>query len=282
MVWGYDDKIEIFKKLISEKKLGNAYLFYGEPEIGKFTFAKELAYLIETASLNQNTPLLDTLILDIKNEKEYEANNGEEKKEEGADEETLSKNRIIEAKDFLYKSPLISERKTLIINDSQNLTREAQSALLKIVEEPPEKSLIIFIAPDKDVLFPPLLSRLIKIYFPTLPKSKVFNFIKEKYKLDDKKSQEIANASFGRIGRAIKILTEEKKEKLDDENINDLEEYINQVILRLYFKDLQKNVKILKFFIERNTIIKKYKRYNLNLKLQKMVIDATLKKYGKI
>ena len=42
MLIGLEEKIEDFKKLIKEDKLRQSYLFFGEPQIGKFTFASSL------------------------------------------------------------------------------------------------------------------------------------------------------------------------------------------------------------------------------------------------
>ena len=45
------------------------------------------------------------------------------------------------------------------------LTVEAQNALLKITEEPPASSLIIFISSDLESILPTILSRMEKVYF---------------------------------------------------------------------------------------------------------------------
>lgn len=265
MIWGYDDKINFFQRLIEEKKLKQAYLFYGEPEIGKFTFAKHLASFIETGKWEDKKLLIDSLFLNLNDQDDL-----------AGGKETLGIEKILEAENFLYQRPLTSERKILIINDAHKLTREAQAALLKIVEEPPQKALIIFIAKEKRELFPALLSRLEKIYFPTLPTKKIEEFLKSTYELDEKKAQKIAGLSFGRVGRAI-TLTLQKNTKNKE---TDIEEKIKNIILQLYEDNLQKNCFTLKFLLEKEVEIKRYKRYNLNIKLQEKVINSFLKKQG--
>jgi len=49
--------------------------------------------------------------------------------------------------------------KTAIINNAQNLTIEAQNALLKTLEEPPKNSQIILTAPNAESLLPTIISR---------------------------------------------------------------------------------------------------------------------------
>jgi len=259
MIWGYEDKITLFKKLINENKLAQAYLFYGEPEIGKFTFAKKIALFLETANEKTEKPLIDTLIFDYK------------------ENESIGIKEIIEAENFLYQMPLISERKTLIINNAENLTQEAQAALLKIIEEPPEKGLIIFITQNPYSLYETLLSRMIKIYFPILSKEKIKKGLMEIFGLGENDAEKIAKESLGRMGRAINILN--KKIKESDEEI---ENYISSLILKLYTQNLQKNSFLLKLLLEKETFIKKYKKYNLNIKLQKKALEILLKKHGRI
>ena len=72
---------------------------------------------------------------------------------------------MLHLKYFLWQKPNRSLKRLAIINEAENLTSEAQNAALKIVEEPPESSLIIFIAKTSEDLFSTLTSRLQKIYF---------------------------------------------------------------------------------------------------------------------
>jgi DNA polymerase III delta prime subunit len=60
---------------------------------------------------------------------------------------------------FLVLKPFGAGRKTVLIKEAQNLTREAQNALLKTLEEPPVSSLIILTAPDAALLLATIISR---------------------------------------------------------------------------------------------------------------------------
>lgn len=48
---------------------------------------------------------------------------------------------------------------SVIINDAQSLTPEAQNAFLKTLEEPPENTVIILLAENEDQLLPTVVSR---------------------------------------------------------------------------------------------------------------------------
>lgn len=65
--------------------------------------------------------------------------------------------KLMQKKIFL--KPLRSKQKAIIIKDAQLLTIEAQNAMLKILEEPPEHTIIILTAENKQSLLPTIFSR---------------------------------------------------------------------------------------------------------------------------
>ena len=132
--------------------MSHAYLFFGGNEGDrnpKFDFAWSLANFLENGKFEKPIgPLAELLIIN--------------KSEEGA----IGIDAMRSLKHFLYQKPIFSRCRTVIIRDAEEMTQEAQNAVLKIVEEPPVQSLIIFIARNENNLFPTLFSRLQKIYFP--------------------------------------------------------------------------------------------------------------------
>lgn len=59
----------------------------------------------------------------------------------------------------IFLKPLAGNTKATIIKNSQNLTPEAQNALLKVLEEPPPNTVIILTTQNKDLLLPTIRSR---------------------------------------------------------------------------------------------------------------------------
>ncbi len=249
MIFGHSGKIKLFKKLADENKLNHAYLFFGENGIGKFFFAKHLAYFLEFGEFElKEEPLLDLKII--------KAN---EKGNIGID-------IVHELKNFLWQTPLGSKKRFVIINGAEDLTTEAQSSLLKIVEEPPRDTLLVFIANETQALFPPLLSRLEKIYFYKLAKNEIEKILMENYKVSASKAKTIASDSFGRIGLALEALNKEKKELTENEEFL---KSISDKILSLRKENIYANINKISWLLEREVLIK---RYNLNPSLQKKAI----------
>ena len=254
MLFGHEDKIKAFKKLIGEGKLSHAYLFYGDAQIGKFSFAAALANFLEFGKFEiLSEPLVDTKIF---------APN---------DMGTISIDAVRGIKHFLWQTPFRSPKKLAIIDEAQALTREAQGALLKIVEEPPPHGLLIFIASSLEVFSPPLLSRLIKIYFRRLPDEKLEKILIENFNAAPAKAKTIAENSFGRIGLALGLLNGGKTNEAEDNLENDLE----NEILALRKRDIFKNAVLIAWLLEKESALKKY---NLNKNLQKKAIETKLYK----
>jgi len=66
---------------------------------------------------------------------------------------------IKEIQKKIYLKPLRGDRKGVILKDAQLLTTEAQNALLKLLEEPPNGTLLILIADSLGDLLPTIRSR---------------------------------------------------------------------------------------------------------------------------
>lgn len=143
---------------------------------------------------------------------------------------------------FLWQKPLLSSRKTLIINEAHNLTLIAQNALLKITEESPPHSLVILIIKELEEIIPTLLSRFQKVYFPPV----------------DKKS-DISIKNFLEASKKEKL--DILKSFLDNENLD----VFVQALMSELDKNPIKNVNLLKELSHRWTMIS---RYNTNKKLQ--------------
>jgi hypothetical protein len=59
----------------------------------------------------------------------------------------------------LFLKPIKSPTKAIILEDAHLLTTEAQNALLKVLEEPPDHTIIILSSDSKETLLPTIISR---------------------------------------------------------------------------------------------------------------------------
>jgi DNA polymerase-3 subunit delta' len=91
-----------------------------------------------------------------------------------------------------------------IIDDADTMNRQSQNALLKILEEPPAKSLLILISHRLGAMLPTILSRTSVFHFKPLEDSEIRTFL---HRYADPKPQEtedrIVTLAEGSIGRAL-------------------------------------------------------------------------------
>ena len=257
MLIGQKNLIKLFKKMADNDKLFHAYLFFGEPQVGKFLFAVSLANYLEYGVFEEPKKILgETLIIFP-----------DEKNKIGIESARKLQN-------FLFQSPILSKKRIVIIRDAENLTPEAQNALLKIVEDNPPFSLIIFISADENSFFPALISRLQKIYFSRVAETEIEKYLKNicGEKAEAQKIEKAVKKSFGRPGRAIASL-KMKNEKskilniefdLDDIINNNIDEFFENRLIELRDSGY-KDINFAKEILKRLSLIK---MFNVNKKLQ--------------
>lgn len=267
MLCGHKELNKSFSLLHQKANLAHGYIFFGEPQVGKFSFALSLANYLENQIFDKPAKTLsEALII----------------KEIGIDS-------VREIKSFLWQKPLNSAKRTVIIDDADLLTSEAQSAILKIAEEPPEHSLIILIVSNLNNVLPPILSRLQKVYFSRVSSKEIETYLIDVLNIEKAKAIEITKSAYGRPGRAISLINEniyteagesvKKFLKLSDYNKS---QFIKQLVedqkdkpelLDLFFENLIialrhdpiKNSRMLKSVLSRLFLIKSY---NVNKRLQ--------------
>ncbi|MDB5164116.1 MAG: holB: polymerase delta subunit [Candidatus Saccharibacteria bacterium] len=95
----------------------------------------------------------------------------------------------------------------ILIEDAQGLTREAQNAFLKLLEEPPADLVIIMTVSSLGLLLPTIISRAQLIHLKPVPKSQVLGYFSEQgFAVKD--TERAYHLSDGRLGLMHAILQE--------------------------------------------------------------------------
>ncbi len=189
MIVGHELIIQDLTRLADRRQLPHGLLFFGPRRTGKRLVATALGHYLEHGKFKaEHIALSDTLVL---------APN-----EEG----TIGVDEARALQRFLSLRPNVSPYRTAIVDGAEALSAEAQNALLKITEEPPESALIILIASDPEVLLPTLRSRLQRFYFGSASSSSIASWLERSCKAPSAKAREAASASRGIPGLAWAML----------------------------------------------------------------------------
>ena len=92
-----------------------------------------------------------------------------------------------------------------LIDDAHLMNKEAQSALLKTLEEPKEKSIIILITAFPELLLPTIISRVEKIRFSLVPQKEILDSLVKKG-FSQELLKGLVDFSLGRVGEVIYLL----------------------------------------------------------------------------
>lgn len=124
-------------------------------------------------------------------------------------EKTIGIENIRYIQKKLFLKPIKSDFKSIIIDSFKGITIEGQNALLKVLEEPPASTIIIIIAPNKNLFLPTIISRckLIEI-------KEKFHFSDESFLIHQKKIKEILNAGVGEKLKLAQDLGQNREETL--------------------------------------------------------------------
>ena len=105
----------------------------------------------------------------------------------------------------LSLKPYEGEAKTLIIWMPEYLRNES-NALLKLIEEPPQKTYFILVAENSDALLATITSRTQLVKIPKYTEEETATFLRDKYALEHKKAEQIAYLSEGNFRKAIDLV----------------------------------------------------------------------------
>ncbi len=104
-------------------------------------------------------------------------------------------------------------KRVILIDDAECLTIEAQNALLKILEQPPEDTIFILSTSNPTKLLVTVLSRLNLIRIINPEKNQFIKYLEDQG-IDKDKARQALAISGGTIGLAIAVATEDKNHPL--------------------------------------------------------------------
>lgn len=122
--------------------------------------------------------------------------------------------------------PYEGGRSVVIIENSHDLTQQAQNALLKTLEEPPEHVVILLLAETLATLLPTILSRCSVYKMARLGQQDVIAVLRGRGYAQDERTLHAAAMADGRPGRALELLLDEGYWTLRDKALAVLEQLV--------------------------------------------------------
>ncbi|MDC7994989.1 DNA polymerase III subunit [Altibacter sp. HG106] len=118
---------------------------------------------------------------------------------------------VDEAAEMMKKLSLKSYEggvKVMIIWMADKMNLESANKTLKLIEEPPDKTVLILITENEEDILPTIYSRCQKITFPLLAEADLQLALQEKVRLEAALAQKIAHRAQGNYHNALRLLDE--------------------------------------------------------------------------
>ena len=188
--------------MVQKKRITHAALLAGPKGVGKKSFARLMAaaFLCEKDSpcfsCNSCKKVLEGKHPDVTEITEF------------TKPRSFSVDEVRRIRREAYISPNEGEKRIFILANAESMGIEAQNALLKIIEEPPQHAIFILTVQDAIALLPTVLSRVVTIPISPVDEKTVEQLVADK--TPDKELLATACAlSQGSIGRASEIIENE-------------------------------------------------------------------------
>ncbi len=94
--------------------------------------------------------------------------------------------------------------------------------LLKLIEEPPEKTLFLLVSDEPDKVVPTILSRCQLVKIPSFTTGDISAYLTERFRIHKAKADDISRVSNGNINRAIELCENEDSSLLNLERFKNL------------------------------------------------------------
>lgn len=105
--------------------------------------------------------------------------------------------------------------KVVIIWHAEKLNKEAANSFLKLLEEPPENTILIMTATDAGDLLPTIRSRCQTLLMNRIPPTEISDYLSEKYDLEKEQALQIALMADGSMRKA-QILAEKDTQSVSE------------------------------------------------------------------
>jgi DNA polymerase-3 subunit delta' len=214
-VIGHDWAVADLDRAVIEQRAAHAYLISGPAHIGKTTLALALARALNCTS-SAMRPCGQCRSCQL-----ITAGKQPDVQLIAPDGLRVKIDQVRALQHDLALKPIEGRFRVAIFDQFETATIEAQNALLKTLEEPPDYVVLIVLASDPDLLLPTIVSRCQSIALRPLTTAQVRDALITSWTVEAERANLLAHLSGGRLGWAVtaandQSILEARTKALDD------------------------------------------------------------------
>lgn len=213
---GQDDIKAHLQGAIKNKKFSHAYIISGEKDSGKKMLAEAFAQAIlcEEEDIDGCGKCQTCHQVINRNHPDIHYVEHEKPKTIGIDDIRTQLNNDIVIK------PYSSNYKIYIVDEAELMSEQAQNALLKTIEEPPEYGIIFLLTTSATSFLPTILSRCVLLDLKPINQEIIKKDLMTHHGMPDYQAQVCAAFSQGNFGKAIKLAESEDFKELKNSMVS--------------------------------------------------------------
>jgi len=234
LVWdicGHEKIVNFLKSAVLNKHLSHAYIFVGPDGLGKLTVAKKLAASLLCVS-NDHQPCGDCpncrqLDHGVHPDFFYVERMTDEKS--GKLKREIVIDQIRDLKQRLSQASFLGGYKTAIIDGAGDMNLNAANSLLKLLEEPSPKTVMILVVNDLNDLPATIASRCQVLHFLPVVKKTLADYLIDKGAAKDR-AEYLSRLAVGRPGLALDWLSNKTEAGTIQNQLDVLDKVLSQKI----------------------------------------------------
>ena len=225
-VVGHKDIINYIRNAVSNDKVSHAYILNGERGSGKKLLANlfAMSLLCEEGGPDPCNQCHSCKQAESGNHPDIIRVTHEKPNSISVDDIRTQVNHAVDIKP--YQGPY----KVYIIPQADLMTVQAQNALLKTIEEPPEYAVFLLLTENAEMLLPTINSRCVMLKLRNIKDTLIKKYLMEKLQIPDYKADMCAAFAQGNMGRAIMLANSEHFNEIREEAVQ-LLKYIHEMEL---------------------------------------------------
>ncbi len=215
---GHEDVIAHMKRAIELDRVSHAYILSGPEGCGKKTLASVFAMSLLCENRRGGGPVPCGTCTSCR--KAMSGNHPDIIYVRHAKDTVLSVDEVREQIGATAQiRPYESERKIYIIDDADLMNPQAQNALLKTIEEPPEYAIFLLLTVGTEPLLPTIRSRCVLLSLHPVSPDRIADYLSHTYALSDEDAAVIAAFAQGSVGMAKEAASGEEFSRRLEEGI---------------------------------------------------------------
>ena len=198
---GHDRAVRFLERSAAAGRLAHAYLVAGRPGVGRMTLAMDMARLVNCtgdrrpcSECGQCDRVRRGLHADV------QVVGLRSDTEDGRSRVNIGIDQVRECQRDISLKPFEGEWRVVIFDGAESMSAEAANALLKTLEEPPDRVLIVLVSRETARILPTIVSRCQTIELRPAPAGAIASLLEERHGVDAERAGELAAMSGGRPG----------------------------------------------------------------------------------